>query len=233
MADLRAAFAFLTILPLGYDPQRPPGAACAWYPVVGLCIGALLALIAHAAPFAPPLTALVVLVAWVVITGGLHLDGFADSCDGLLATVTPARRLEIMKDPRAGTWAVVGLVLLLLGKWLLIQPLPPLLLLLPPVIGRCAMVLALYALPPARPAGLGRYFRQGLGRPQVLAAVLVTAGLVALLKGGALLLLLPGVVLLTRWAARRLGGGLTGDVYGAVCELTEVLCLMGWLLWAG
>ena len=122
-ADVRRAFTFLTILPLGWVEGRKAGWAFAAFPLVGLMIGGLLALIAYFSPFKSELTAFLVLLAWVILTGGLHLDGFGDSCDGLLATVDPARRLEIMKDPRAGSWAVIGLVLLLLGKWLSIpQP---------------------------------------------------------------------------------------------------------------
>ncbi|MGQ9887189.1 MAG: adenosylcobinamide-GDP ribazoletransferase [Aggregatilineales bacterium] len=236
-ADLRAAFAFLTILPLGYSKGRKPGWSFAWYPLVGLIIGGALVLVAHLSPFASSTTAFLVLLAWIILTGGLHLDGFGDSCDGLLATVEPARRLEIMKDPRAGSWAVIGLILLLLGKWLALATLPPALLTLPPVVGRWVMVCAAYAYPYARPSGLGAYFREGLGRGQVAAAsaiALLTVALVVrdplrvlIVAGGAVLT----VGLVGGWSARRLGGGLTGDVYGALCELTELLCLLGLSGW--
>jgi adenosylcobinamide-GDP ribazoletransferase len=235
-ADLRAAFSFLTILPLGYAEGREPGWSLTGYPVVGAVIGALLIAVAVISPFSREATAFLVLLTWVVVTGGLHLDGFGDSCDGLLATVEPARRLEIMKDPRTGSWAVIGLILLLLGKWTFIASLPAPLLLLPPIVGRWVMVIAVYVFPYARSSGLGSYFRDGLGRKQVLAASLIAFGLAAFTGQ-----LVPVVIafqvaifsvsLVGQWALRRLGGGITGDVYGGLCELTELLCLIGLSLW--
>src|SRR5204862_526367 len=82
-----------------------------------------------------------------------ELIEFADSFDVLLSTVTPECRLEIMKDPRAGSWAVTGLALLLLGKWIALRTLSPPLLIVPPVMGRWAMVLAAAAFPLARDSG--------------------------------------------------------------------------------
>ncbi len=231
-ADLRAAFAFLTIMPLGWAEGRKPGWSFAGYPLVGLFVGGLVAFTAHISPFAPGITAFLVLVVWVMVTGGLHLDGFGDSCDGLLATVEPERRLEIMKDPRAGSWAVVGLLLLLLGKWTLLPNAAPVLLIVPPVIGRWVMALAAYSFPYARQSGLGGYFRDGLGRMQVVIATVLTSGIVLVVTRSAALTLITlsaglfEVVVVGRWAARRLGGGLTGDVYGALCELTELVCLL-------
>jgi adenosylcobinamide-GDP ribazoletransferase len=134
-----------------------------------------------------------------------------------------------MQDPRAGAYAVVGLVLLLLGKWVALREVTPLLLVFPPVMGRWAMVLAAYAYPYARDSGTGAYFREGLGRMEVLVAT-VAALLMAVIAGWPVLLIVvvaPLTVLIVgRWAAFRLGGGLTGDVYGALCELTELVCLM-------
>jgi adenosylcobinamide-GDP ribazoletransferase len=237
-ADMRAALSFLTILPLGNAQGRKPGWSFAWYPLVGLLIGAALALTAALSPLHGGITSFLVLLAWVVITGGLHLDGFGDACDGLLAAVEPARRLAIIKDPRAGSWAVVGLALLLLGKWTALAAVPPALLILPPVVGRWAMVIAAYSFPYARQTGLGAYFRDGLGRAQV-----ITATAVALLAAAAsarevvplwTAFIIGGVTVFVvgKWAAKRLGGGLTGDVYGALCELTELLCLLGLSAWA-
>lgn len=225
--DMRAAFSFLTILPLGYAEGRKAGWSFAYFPLVGLCIGLILSALMLHSPFSGQVTSFLILLAWVMFTGGLHLDGFGDSCDALLATVTPERRLEIMKDPRTGSWAVIGLILLLLGKWIFIQGVSPLLLILPPVMGRLAMVLAAYGFPYARKSGLGAFFRDGLGRRQVFIASSIA--LIILLELGQVNLLgitLGLTYLFCTWAARRLGGGITGDVYGAICELTELLCLL-------
>lgn len=234
--DLRVAFAFLTVLPVGYprgeNGRARPGRSFAYFPLVGLVIGVLVSLIAGTSLFSRDFTAFFTLLTWVVLTGGLHLDGFGDSCDGLLATTTPERRLEIMKDPHAGTWAVTGLILLLLGKWAALREIDvPLI--LPPVIGRWVMVVAAYGFSYARTSGLGGYFREGLGRGQVITATgitLVTTALVSIPYGWRMsLTLVVGLLVafgMGRWAVGRLNGGLTGDVYGALCELTEWGCLL-------
>lgn len=233
LADVQAAFTFLTILPVGYSPGRQPGQAYSWFPLVGLVIGLALAAVASLPLPTAQVRSFCLLLLWVVLTGGLHLDGFGDSCDGLLATTTPEQRLAILKDPRAGSWAVIGLILLLLGKWLFLQGMAPLALVAPPMVGRCAMVWAAYSFPAARPTGLGSYFRAGLGRQQVLIAtgftLAVLGGLAWWVEGRVGLLgLVPifTVTLLGRWATQRLGGGLTGDIYGAICEVTELGCLL-------
>ena len=227
LADIRAAFSFLTILPLGSPAGRRRGPMFAWFPLVGLCIGALLGGVANHSPFDREQSAFVILLVWVVITGGLHLDGFGDSCDGLLAAVAPKERRRIMRDPRAGMWAVVGTTLLLLGKWLAISAAPAHMLILAPVLGRWALVLAAYAFPSASADGMAATFRDGLARRHVaMAAVWVVilmteVELMALALGSCAFALVFG-----RWAARRLGGGLNGDTYGAVCEQTELLSLL-------
>jgi len=247
--DLRRALAFLTILPAGNldapqvlpagvepPPERKPGHAFAWFPLVGLLIGTLLALVALPFERAPLLRGALVLAAWVVLTGGLHLDGWGDACDGLLVATTPERRLEIMKDPRAGSWAVVGVGVLLLLKFAAVATLPmPQLaaaLIAAPVAGRWSMMVAAWVFPYARSSGLGAYFRDGLGAPQrATATVTALLVLLALFWLAPLTLAVAAIAPVVvfgggRWAASRLGGGLTGDVYGALCEGTEMLCLL-------
>ena len=225
--DIRAAFSFLTILPFRFPTGRKAGWSLGWYPLVGLFIGALLVKAAELSPFNPDITAFFILLIWVLITGGLHLDGFGDSCDGLLAVASPPRRLEIMKDARVGSWAAVGLSLLLLGKWLAIRSVDFDLLLLPPMLGRWAMTVATCCFPYARPSGLGGFFRAGLGRRQLVIASTIVCLAVMQMNAAILWLLTFGFAMIfCRWAANRLGGGITGDVYGAVCELTEILCLL-------
>src|SRR5438105_1046690 len=142
LQDLIGALMFLTTLPVNWiaPPQSAkPGRIFGFFPLVGLLIGAVLAVVASIRFLPAELVGFLVLAAWVILTGGLHLDGFADCCDGLLATVSLERRLEIMKDPRTGSFAVVGLVLLLLGKWVALRTLSPVLLILPPALGRWAL----------------------------------------------------------------------------------------------
>lgn len=225
--EIRAAFSFLTILPFGAAAKRKSGRALAWFPLVGLSIGALLAAAAHVSPFNPDLTAFLILLVWVTLTGGLHLDGFGDCCDGLLASVPPEKRLSIMRDPRAGVWAAAGLILLLLGKWLALRSIAPEWLPLAPVFGRWAMVWAAYHFPSIRGEGLGARFREGMSARELLIASAWVIILLTRPETSALwLLIFCFTTLFGGWAARRLGGGLNGDVYGAICELSELACLL-------
>lgn len=235
LADLRAAFAFLTTLPVGTPRPTQPGRAFAYYPLVGLLIGGSLSAsgVILQALLPAEITAFAALSLWVLLTGGLHLDGFGDSCDSLLATVEPQYRLEIMKDPRTGSWAVIGLILLLLGKWLFLQQVPPLLWWLVPAMGRLCMVLAVGLFPYARSSGSGTYFRTGFGTTQIFIAAMTTLVASAIAAAWveplafALLIVVPVTTFLGgRFASARLGGGITGDVYGGLCELTELLCLL-------
>jgi adenosylcobinamide-GDP ribazoletransferase len=225
--DIRSAFSLLTILPLGFPEERKVGWSMAWYPLVGLFIGGVLMGVAEVSPFHGGVTAFLILFIWVFITGGLHLDGFSDSCDGLLATVSPIRRLEIMKDPRTGSWAVIGLILLLLAKWQAIQHIPLELLILPPVMGRWAMVLVVYSIPYGRKEGMGGFFRDGLEIQQVVIATSIAFVIAVQLDFAVLMIsVFCFTWLFGKWSASRLGGGITGDVYGATCELVELMCLL-------
>src|SRR5438874_512120 len=115
MDSIVAAFTFLTVLPVSKlsrpDSDTALGKMFSFFPLVGLIIGLIVSLVASIGFLPGDVTAFITLTVWIGLTGGLHLDGLADSCDGLLATVSPERRLEIMKDPRAGSWAVIGVVL--------------------------------------------------------------------------------------------------------------------------
>lgn len=225
--DIRAAFSFLTVLPLGTSTKGEPGRSFAWFPLVGLCIGALLVALAQVSPFNHDLTAFLILLLWVVITGGLHLDGFGDCCDGVLPSVAPEKRLSIMRDPRVGAWGAAGLILLLLGKWLALRTVAPEWLPLAPVMGRWAMVWAAYHFPVVQDESMSARFRAGLSTRELLIAsawvvILLTRVEIAVLW----LLIFCFTTLFGGWAARRLGGGLNGDVYGAICELSELICLL-------
>ncbi len=229
LRGINGALALLTTLPTFNAYPQQPGAAYAFFPLVGVLIGGLLWGIHHltTAFIAPDSAAFVVLLAWVLLTGGLHLDGFGDACDGLFAQVDPARRLDIMKDSRAGSWAVVGLVLLLLAKWLALRDVAPAEWVLVTVSGRWVMVAVAVLFPYARQQGMGGYFRQGLGPRQLIGAtaIFVVVGLFYWQNAPVIVAVLAAAVSVAVWASRRLGGGLTGDIYGALCELTEVLML--------
>lgn len=239
LTPLAAAVQFLTLAPpLVRRPLTPLelGRSVGWFPLVGLLIGGLLAGLDRclAWVFPPAVVAALVLAAWVVFTGALHLDGFLDSCDGLFGGHTPEARLRIMRDERAGAFAVIGGVLLLLLKYAALAGNPERLaaLLIAPVVGRWGMTLAVVAFPYGRAEGLGRAMKDHAGRPQILlasiVAVAVVGGVTAIVGWRALMILpLAGVVtwVVGRFTLRRLPG-LTGDIYGALCELLEVVVLL-------
>jgi adenosylcobinamide-GDP ribazoletransferase len=235
-APLLAAVQFLTVAPSfcrrPFTP-RELGRAVGWFPLVGLLLGLLLAGLDRTLGlvFVPGVTAALVLVAWVVATGALHLDGFLDSCDGLFGGRTPEARLRIMRDERAGAFAVVGGVLLLLVKYAALAGIADRLavLIVAPVLGRWAMALAVVAFPYARAEGLGRDIKNHARWPQAVLAV-VTAGLAAGLAGGwrglAALTLASVMPWLAALFVRRRLPGFTGDIYGALCEMVEALVLL-------
>lgn len=230
----------LSVLPVVQGRAPAPGdlaAAVPFFPIVGglfglVVWGAYRGL--EAAGLPDPLRGALLTVLLVVLTGGLHLDGLADTCDGLAGT-TRERRLAIMADTATGAFGVVGVVCLLLVKAAAFSALEPAAALpavvLSPVLGRWAMVLALIAFPYARgPSGLGYHFKEGARWPAFLLATTFVAGpALALLPAGAAAgaVALAGVLTLAlgRWMSARLGG-LTGDVYGAVCEVVETTTLI-------
>jgi adenosylcobinamide-GDP ribazoletransferase len=233
------ALQLLTRLPVPSSslPPRPEelGLSVLFFPVVGLIIGALLAGL-HTALWLidPGVLAALVLATWVLLTGGLHLDGLADTADAWIGGQgNRDRTLAIMKDPRSGPIAIVAIVLVLLAKFAALQALlagdARATLLLAPVLGRTVIVLLLITTPYVRPDGLGAPYANYLPRLSCgLLMLLIAAVTVALLGGlgGALLGGLGvGFFGLRYWLLARLGGA-TGDTLGAACELAETVALL-------
>ena len=242
---LRAALGFFTRLPIGSAPLPPTfRGVIVWLPAVGLIVGAVVAAaIKIAGLFLPAaLCGVIGCLTWVAVTGGLHLDGVADCGDGLIVEATRERRLEIMKDSRLGTFGGTALFFVLAFKIGALAELAgttpdfvPLLLgcCLAGCVARC-MVFVAMRVPTARPGGLGEALHEGVtARHEAIAlglAVAVAAlnGMRGLLALGAAALV--GLFLLS--AARKRLGGVTGDVFGCLVELTEcavltVCCITG------
>lgn len=235
MIPILAAFQFLTIMPA--IVQRPftaqeLGRATGWFPLVGLAVGSgLYVLSIGLGPiFPPPVVAIFVLATWLLLTRALHFDGFLDTCDGLFGGFTPERRLEIMRDSRVGAFGVAGGVLLLLAKFTALSSLPNLTgLVLAPVLGRWVLSMAVYATPYAREKGLGRDMKDNTGWHQMALATVFTLLSVGLIGGwaGLIAFVLAGLaVWLGAGSILRRIPGLTGDSYGALCELTELIVLL-------
>ncbi len=233
MNSWRLALGFLTTIPIRSQiglPARSLGRAAGWFPVVGLVLGgALVFSWLLARQWFPNLLAgALVSLAWVLLTGGLHLDGLADSCDGLLASDTPSRRLEIMHDARVGAFGAIGVAMFLILKAAAVGSLTnPLPLLLAPTLGRWSLLLG-GVQAQARPTGLSADFRAGLTRRGLVAAAVVAALTAGLLGWRGLVAFAVAQVValvLFRVSKARLGG-VTGDVLGAACELVELSVLL-------
>ncbi len=235
------AIQFLTRLPVPagvYAPARM-AASPRWYPAAGALVGGIAALVwgAAAAVFPPLLAALLTTAASVLVTGALHEDGLADTCDGL-GGATPERALAIMRDSRIGTYGVLGLGFVLGAKVLALAALPaaavPLVLVAGHVASRTSMVLVLATGRYARAEGAASPVAGGVG-PGGLALAL-GCGVVALLAlvpvltspavAGGLAGLVLAHALLRGWVGRRLGG-YTGDTLGAVQQTGEAGLYLG------
>lgn len=234
--DFIRALGFLTILPCPRQESTPEdlGRSSGWFPLAGALLGALLAA-AHAglAVFLPPpAAASFSVVLWAFLTRGLHLDGLADTFDGIGGGYSRESRLAIMKDSRLGTFGGIAVASALVlkisllggtGRTAALQAL-----FLAPVLGRWAILFAMRRFPSARPGGMGDLFRKGCTNRCLLtgtAAAVLPAAAAGGLPGLLLLSLVPLFALLfSRWLTSLLGG-LTGDSYGAVCELSEILSL--------
>ncbi|MGC4000290.1 MAG: adenosylcobinamide-GDP ribazoletransferase [Anaeromyxobacter sp.] len=236
MRRLAVAASFLTALPLRVDADAcDVGRSTACFPLVGAALGAALAglaaLLARALP--SPLVAVLLVAASAMATGALHLDGMADTADGLGGGRDAEHALRIMKDHAVGAYGATALVLALLVKATALQALiaEGRAMTWLPVAGALSrwIVVPLARLPSARPSGLGGSIAAHVGRAELAAASALAAGL-ALGLGGA-----RGAVVAAAVAAlgaacgalfRRRLGGVTGDTLGASAELSEALALV-------
>ena len=245
-----AALSFLTIIPLPRRREVSPeqvGRSIGYFPVVGIIIGLILAGLYWLLRLVLPSAVVsgLLLVCLVVLTGGLHLDGFVDTCDGIAGHKTPEARRQVMRDSRAGAFGIVGVCCLLIVKYVSLNSVPESLmmvtLVLMPVVSRWAMVYAVFAYPYARPSGLGKVFKQAASQRRLAIATLVAlavaipwfrlAGLVIMLGVWAI------VVAMAAYLKRKFSG-LTGDTYGAINEVAEVgvlilVCLLAHNQWLG
>ena len=239
MLPLWIALQFLSSLPIrlpGMPQPREVGRSVLFYPLVGLLFGVLLWGLDTLLAGAPlMLHAALLLTVWVLLSGGLHLDGLADSADAWLGGFGDRERtLTIMKDPRSGPIAVVTLVLVLLLKFCallaLIEQQQGAALLIVPLIGRAALLGVFLTTRYVRAGGLGQALADHLPRTAgwwVLGLSAVACVVLAGVAGvWALGLAALGFVWLRRVMVRRLGGT-TGDTAGALLELLEVLVLVG------
>jgi adenosylcobinamide-GDP ribazoletransferase len=228
---LLAALQFLTVIPVKRRFSAGQlGHSTFYFPVVGIIIGLILAALNYLLGLVlpPSVVNALLVVSLVVLSGGLHLDGLADTCDGLAKQGTPAERRRVMHDSRVGGFGVIGIALVLLVKYVSLNSLPQSLmtfsLIIAPVISRWAMVYAIFAYPYGRASGLGKSFKRATGWQELVIATLIALALAAGLLKLAGLVVLFLVWLLTMAVAiylKRKFAGLTGDTYGAINEVAE------------
>lgn len=253
-----AALRFLTIIPLpwrrGVSPEEL-GRSTVYFPVVGIIIGLVLAGLNWVLSLILPsaVVNILLLISLVLLSGALHLDGFADTCDGIAGHKTVEDRWRVMHDSRVGGFGTVGICCLLLAKYISLNSVPGHLsmmtLVMMPAISRWAMVYAVFTYPYARPSGLGKTVKQETGWQRFTIATIITlaaaTGLsrwanIAYFYLSGLAIMAGTCIIITVMAAylKRKFAGLTGDTYGAINEVSEVcvlilICLLAHHQWLG
>jgi adenosylcobinamide-GDP ribazoletransferase len=235
MGFLEAVRLLTTIpIPSRKAPTTEVVVGSAYFPLVGALIGALLVLASKLLTrlWSAQLVSVILTVVWVVLTGGLHLDGLADTSDAMLSRRTRTQKLAIMKDSSVGTFGVLAVFCVLLLKASFLNELSTALhlqaLVLAPAFGRWALVQAAFFYPAAREEGMGRFFSEHVMTRDFVIATLLMVGLAFLLLRFWGLVVFGGVWLMAALINRSFNkaiGGLTGDTYGALCEISEVVAL--------
>ena len=230
-----AALQFLTIFPTPLRRKvtaKTSGQSLTYFPLVGLILGAILLGLNYGLTFILPFSVVnaLLIIALVILTGAHHLDGFIDTCDGVIAGKSKKERLAIMSDINVGTFGIVGAILLLLLKYVSLSStriLPALLLM--PTLSRWTMVSIIFTFPYAKRSGMGLAFKRGATWQRLTVATIIALIVAVVLLNLWGLVLMAALWLISFGTAcyfRSRLGGLTGDNYGAINELAEVLVLI-------
>jgi len=227
---MRRALAFLTPL---FGASEPRPRTLAWFPFVGAALGLVLGAVWWGAERVWPaaVAAAIVVAADLALTGLLHVDGLADSADGLLPHLDRARRLEVMAAPDVGAFGVAAVGAVLLLRWAALATTAPSPLLLGGLwcASRTAMAVAARKVPYARPGGLASAFLGGRTLSTALIGAVLATGLAFAGPGVAGIAAVAGVVAGAAGVvalARRRIGGFTGDVLGASGMVGETTGLL-------
>lgn len=230
MRGLILAIQFLTRIPIPVEvpfTAQSAGRSLFWFPWISYGIGALVGLMQQAFYYKnPQIAAFLALLAWVALSGGMHLEGLMDTADGFLANRDPESIRKIMKDAHIGSFGAVALVLLLGGKYAALSGVlfTPHILGLIAAVARMGMLTGMVWFPAARPKGLGHFFRRHANRGVYFVQWTLLAALLIATEGVRFLYFpLIGIAIacaISRWSRKKIGG-LTGDVYGALMEVCE------------
>jgi len=244
LQPLLIAIQFLSSLPVGHlsmPKEKDIGASLTFYPLVGALLGIILSGLAFSLMhiFGSFLSAALVLTAWVVLTGALHIDGLADCADAWMGGLGSKKRtLELMKDPTSGPIAIAVLVLLMLVKFAAIEALLThtsaqksyyLVLVWPLILSRMSAMILFATTPYARKNGLGKAISEHLSTNAVWAVCCVILVIACLVFSWYLVLILMVglmVFIYLRHLMLKRIDGCTGDTAGALIELTEVVILL-------
>ena len=235
MNSLLLAIQFLTRLPLSMETEfneKEAGKSLFWFPWIAFLMGAIVGFVNNFFyDIGPLFAAFSGLLVWYLLNGGLHMDGLMDTADGFLSNREKDRIVEIMQDSTIGVFAVLALVLVLLGKFSILASVP----IQPVEMGilfasvRMGLLTAIHFFPSAPSSSMGNFFKQGaLKNSYYLQWVLLVA--LILFTRGKSFLIFPVVacfwgVFFSRLSVRKIGG-LTGDVYGAIVETGELFMLI-------
>ena len=230
------ALQFLTIFPTPLKQEvlsETSGQSLPYFPLVGLILGTILFGLHYSLSLILPSAVIPVLLrgTLAILTGAQSLDGFVDTCDGVFAVKSIKERLTIRSDTKIGTFGIVGVVLLLMLKYASLSSVSMILpaLLLMPTLSRWIMVSMIFAFPYAKSSGMGLPFKLGATWQRLMVATVITLVVsVFLLRWWGLALMVTiGLIAfgVSSYFRSRLGG-LTGDNYGAINEISEVLVLL-------
>ena len=237
MTPFFIALQFLTIFPVQLKEmpsKQQNGQSLLFYPLIGLMIGAILFAIAtvlHALPVI--LLSSLILVVWIWLTGGLHLDGLADTADAWVGGFGDKERtLKIMKDPSCGPIGVLSLIILCLIKWsalyVLLEKQLYSALILFPILGRLAPLFLFLTTQYVREKGLGSSIAEFI--PKTGAVILFILCLVASVyfawAGILTAMIFIGTLIYLRYKFIQRIGGITGDTVGASIEICEAVSLL-------
>lgn len=247
MNGIALLFKFMTRLPVGFEPKFDSdnlGKSMKFFPIVGMVMGIILFGffwgLSHII-YSPMVMAVILVIIEVVLTGGLHLDGLADTFDGIFSYRSKQKMLEIMKDSRLGTNGGLVLILYFILKVALLYELNLIIgipagvvLLLTPAFARLNSVVNCASAPYARATGMGKTFVDNTNGTGVIIATILTLiyGAVVcnlFLIPYAILVIVPILMVLGYVFAKlmtRKIGGITGDTLGAVVELSEILVIL-------
>lgn len=236
LESIVVAFQFLTRLYLPINVEWDTAnlrRSLMWFGLVGAFIGVILAgamTLFNRFDLIPAVSAIIILIIWIFITGGMHIDGISDMADGFFSMRDKEKTLEIMKDSHVGAFGVITIVFLLLIKFEMLKEFIIIeknvcLLILPPTIARIAAGLVLSFYETTKKSGLGYTFHSS--DPRIFWAIgfIVTLIISSILNIKSLIFIGIAILasnLMALWAKKKIGG-LNGDIYGAIVETVEVI----------